>query len=36
MPHYPSIGDIIRWESYQEGVELERLVEGLRKAGMPE
>ena len=36
MPNYPSIGDIIRWESYQEGVELERLIEGLRKAGMPE
>jgi hypothetical protein len=32
---YASIGEI-QADSYRESDELERLVEGLRKAGMPE
>jgi hypothetical protein len=33
---YTSIGEIRRWDSYLEGVEFDRLIEGLRKAGLPE
>ena len=33
---YASIGDIRRWESYMETIEFDRLIEGLRKAGLPE
>jgi adenylate cyclase len=33
---YTSIGDIRRWESYMETIEFDRLIEGLRKAGLPE
>jgi TolB-like protein len=32
---YASIGDIQRFESYVQGVELDRLIEGLRVAGFP-
>jgi hypothetical protein len=31
-----SIGDIGRFESYVEGIEFDRLIEGLRAAGFPE
>jgi hypothetical protein len=33
---YASIGDICRFESFVEGIELDRLIEGLRAAGFPE
>jgi len=33
---YASIGDICHFESYVEGIELDRLIEGLRAAGFPE
>jgi adenylate cyclase len=34
--YYASIGDIRRWDSYMESIEFDRLIEGLRKAGLPE
>jgi tetratricopeptide (TPR) repeat protein len=33
---YASIGDIRRFDSYMETIEFDRLIEGLRKAGLPE
>jgi hypothetical protein len=33
---YASIGDILHFEGYVEGIELDRLIEGLRAAGFPE
>jgi hypothetical protein len=33
---YASISEIRRDDSYIDGIEFERLVEGLRKAGLPE
>jgi adenylate cyclase len=34
--YYATIADIRRWDSYMEGAEFDRLIEGLRKAGFPE
>ncbi len=34
--YYATIGDIRRWDSYLESIEFDRLLEGLRKAGLPE
>jgi adenylate cyclase len=33
---YASIGDLRRFDSYMESIEFDRLIEGLRKAGLPD